>query len=140
MTFTIFTLGKASSICLGNFDGIHRAHQKILLACLDGAKRRNLVSLAFTFDPHPTKILNPKRAPLLLLLLRRSEKWLQKLGFDFILEQKFDRSFMKISAENFIKNVLKKNLHAKVIVIGPNFRFGFKAEGTAELLKKEKRF
>ncbi|MDB5037235.1 MAG: riboflavin biosynthesis protein RibF [Bacteriovoracaceae bacterium] len=110
------------------------------MTCLDSAKRRNLSSLVFTFEPHPTKILRPEKAPLLLFSRDEKRQWLRHLGFEFILEQTFDSDFRKISAEKFIDEILRKKLQAKVISIGPNFRFGFEGRGTVDLLKKQTDF
>ena len=138
--FKQFPRGRASSVCIGNFDGIHRAHQKILKECLRSAKRRKLASVVFTFDPHPSKYFSPAGAPKLLMTKEERRELLSKMGFDFILEQRFNRAFVSLSAEKFVSQVLVKALNARVLTVGSNFRFGFRAQGNLTLLRKLKCF
>jgi riboflavin kinase/FMN adenylyltransferase len=130
----------ASSVCLGNFDGLHRAHQEIFKRCLHNAKRYQLASVVFTFEPHPMHILQPAKAPPRILSREEKRELLSAIGFDIVVEQKFDKTFMKMSAKKFVEDVLVKHLCSKFVVIGPHFRFGFQARGDVALLQKNSFF
>jgi riboflavin kinase/FMN adenylyltransferase len=132
--------GSGTAVCLGNFDGVHRGHQKILQTCIDVAKRQRLASVVFTFEPHPMKILKPSTAPRLLMTRMERREYLMRMGFDFILEQKFSEEFSKISAQTFMDKILAGRLRAKEIIVGDNFTFGFQAKGNIDLLKSSKTF
>ncbi|MBN8554716.1 MAG: bifunctional riboflavin kinase/FAD synthetase [Deltaproteobacteria bacterium] len=128
------------AICLGNFDGVHLGHQKLLQTCLDVAKRQRLASMIFTFKPHPMKVLRPASAPKLLMTYEERREFLNQMGFDFILEQEFTKEFATISAEKFTKEILSQTLCAKEIIVGDNFTFGHMAKGNMALLKASSDF
>lgn len=119
-------------VCLGNFDGFHRGHQKILKTCLENAKKQGLSSLLFSFSPHPRRFFLKAQASF-PLLFQPADKMeiLQDAGLDNLLFQDFDQDFSEIKAENFIEDILKNALSASTVVIGRGFRFGFKARGDA---------
>lgn len=135
-----FPLGGASSVGLGNFDGVHLGHQEIIKTCLVGAKRNDMTSVAFTFHPHPTRILIPHRSPQLLLTLDERREILGLMGVDRIVEQNFTKEFSQISADTFIDEILFRTINAKSVVVGSNFRFGFGATGNPDLLKSKSYF
>lgn len=127
-----------SSICLGNFDGLHRGHQALLQRCLLEAKRQQLASILVTFEPHPQKVLaakNGKTSPKLLFELAEKKKLCSQLGFDYLLFQTFDEEFSKIPADVFAQKILKESLRASTVIVGENFHFGFQAKGNRSVLK-----
>lgn len=138
--FRDFPLGSASSICLGNFDGIHLGHQRIISTCLDSAKRYDLVSVVFTFHPHPSRVLAQGRSIDLLLTREEKRELLSLTGVKWILEQSFTPEFSQIEAAQFTTDILFGAMNAKSIVVGSNFRFGRGAKGTPELLSAQKFF
>ncbi len=131
-----FTSSSLSAVCLGNFDGVHRGHQKIISTCLDIALRKKQSPICFSFDPHPSKILRPDRAPKLILTPEEKLEMLMNFPFSTIINQTFDRRFSEMSAVHFAENILDARLHAKDIVVGRNFRFGKGAAGTPDLLEQ----
>ena len=109
---------------LGNFDGIHRGHQALIGAVVTEAKNLGLVSLVLTFEPHPLKVLAPERAPRMLLAHKDKMQLLQALGVDIVVIQKFDLSFAKLSAAEFVRTVLVDRLKARKVWVGKDLRFG----------------
>lgn len=119
-------------VCLGNFDGFHRGHQKILKTCLESAEKQGLSSLLFSFSPHPRRFFLKAQASFPLLFQAADKKEvLLEAGLDNLLFQDFDQNFSEIKAENFIEDILKTALSASTVVIGRGFRFGFQARGDA---------
>ncbi len=123
-------------MCLGNFDGVHRGHQSVLLACKAAALQKNLRTMVFTFSPHPLKVLRPEVAPRLLLTHEEKTELLSVFEFDFLLFQEFDLEFSRISPEDFVNQVIKKSLGITDIFVGENFRFGRGAKGSADDFRK----
>lgn len=134
--YTHFKTSRASSVCLGNFDGLHLGHQNIFKTCLDNAKRRNFDSVVFTFEPHPRKIIRPNGAPSRLLSRELKRDLLCQLSFDVLIEQNFNSEFMNVSAEDFVERVLIQALRVSVVIVGPDFRFGYGGKGDARFLEK----
>jgi riboflavin kinase / FMN adenylyltransferase len=126
----------SAAIALGNFDGVHVGHQEILRACIRYAKEHGLKSAAMIFDPHPSAFFkNGDFKPL--MTLEKKIKRLKSLGIDFVIINKFDSEFSKISAESFIEDILVKKLEVKYLTTGYNFHFGHKRLGDVNLLSKE---
>ena len=131
---------RSAAVCLGNFDGMHRGHQSIMRSLLDEAKRQGLVSIVFTFEQHPMKVLRPEAFGGLLFTSEEKKEFLLRLPVDFILLQEFSKDFSRISADHFAANILSERLKAKCVVVGKNFRFGHKAEGGVEMLRRQKNY
>jgi len=129
-------LKSGSALTIGNYDGVHLAHQKILKKLISCAKTHRLKSVLLTFEPHPVKILAPKLAPKMIMTLEQKIETLFHLGLDAIVVQKFDHKFAKHSAKEFFKKFLKKDLRAKIILVGYDFTFGTKRSGTIETLEE----
>lgn len=107
----------------------------MLRHCLQRSAERELPSLVFSFVPHPRVFFGQEVPPL--LEIEEKVELLQYLGFDYVLLQRFDAEFSKLSAEDFAQRVLAHHLKAAEVVVGKNFRFGFKAQGTVDLLKAQ---
>lgn len=119
---------------IGNFDGVHCGHQEILRAAADEARARGLRSIVITFDPHPAQLLRPKDAPKLVTFLPQRLQLLAKTGVDAILVLHFDAALSRVSAKDFVRDVLVGVLHVGGIHEGANFRFGHGARaGVNEL-------
>jgi len=121
-------------ISVGNFDGVHRAHQKVLQEVVQRARGANVRSLALTFDPHPTRILRPESAPKLITPLATKIELLAETGLDALLVLPFNRDLSLMPARAFATEILCARLKAKEIHEGHNFHFGHKAEGNVEQL------
>jgi riboflavin kinase/FMN adenylyltransferase len=122
-------------VAIGNFDGVHLGHQEIIKKAKALAELLSCKVVCFTFNPHPTAELRPEIPLRLLMTYDEKRKALQRYDVDFCVEEHFDTNFARISAQEFFTEVLKNRLHAAAIVVGENFSFGRKREGTLEVLK-----
>ncbi len=123
-------------VTIGNFDGVHRGHQAILeraVAAAAGLGTGTAVAVV-TFDPHPMSVLAPDRAPVRLTTIEQRVRLLAELGDDHVLVLPFDREMASWSPEDFVRWVLVDALHAAVVVVGTNFRFGHRAAGDVRTL------
>ena len=125
----------APVVTIGNFDGVHRGHQQILKAVAQAARRCKGIAVAITFDPHPAKLLTPQMAPLLLLTLEQKLALLEAAGVDLAQVLPFTREFSRLSARNFVEQILRRALAAQVVCVGHGFRFGHGQAGDVKLLK-----
>ncbi len=126
-----------SAIAIGNFDGFHIGHQRVIKKGKQIAKRNNLKFGLMVFQPLPVMFFNKKLKNFRIDSLKQKIESSKKLGIDFLIIRKFDRNFSKTSAENFIHLILHKKLKAKFIFISRNFRFGKNRAGDIHLLKKK---
>ncbi len=136
-------LPEESSPCvlaIGTFDGLHRGHRKILRNALETGRDRSLPVAVLTFEPDPETVLNGI-PPTDRRLLTREDKMtiLNDLGFDLVYEVAFDRAFASQTPEHFVDEVLVERLHARVVCVGYNFRFGHDREGNTKLLRRRLR-
>jgi riboflavin kinase/FMN adenylyltransferase len=115
-------------LSVGNFDGVHRAHQTVLTALAKRAKELKARSLVVTFDPHPTRVLRPDAAPKLITPLERKLELIARFGVDAAVLIPFTKEFSLTSAKEFAE-LLGGRLRAKEVHEGFNFHFGHKAEG-----------
>jgi len=127
---------KRSALAIGNFDGAHRGHQKVFLNAKNFAKKNKIKFGILTFDPLPVMFFNKKIKNYRLTSEENKLHLLKKYGVDFVVKIKFNRKFSKISAENFIKNIIYKKINPKFIFVSNNFKFGNKRKGNIYLLKK----
>jgi riboflavin kinase / FMN adenylyltransferase len=121
---------------IGEFDGVHRGHQLIVARAREIAQVRNLPVVVITFDPHPDEVVRPGSHPPLLTTSRRRAELLAGLGADAVLVLPFSLEFSRLSPDEFVRVVLSERLHAAVVVVGENFRFGHKAAGDVSLLAR----
>jgi riboflavin kinase/FMN adenylyltransferase len=122
-------------VVIGNFDGVHLGHQRVLSRAREVADRDQLALVAVTFDPHPMAVLRPEHAPTQLTTIERRADLLDEAGVDHVLALPFDRDMASWSPEEFMQRVLVEALHAAVVVVGANFRFGNKAAGDVATLR-----
>jgi len=120
----------------GNHDGVHRGHRALLDAARAFAQPRGLRVVALTFDPHPLRLLAPERAPASLTSMTRRVKLLREAGCDDVHVARFDAAFAAQSPERFVDDVLVRDLAARGVVLGPDFRFGAKRAGDRALLEE----
>tara|TARA_Y100000590_G_C15732123_1_gene1017393 strand:- start:2244 stop:3179 length:936 start_codon:yes stop_codon:yes gene_type:complete len=125
---------KNTVLTIGNFDGIHKGHQKIIKEAVKISKNNNLKSVVITFKPHPNEFFKRVKAPFKLTNDKIKILEIDKLGVDYLIFLKFDKNFNKQSPERFIKKLIF--LNPKHIVVGYNFYFGYKRKGDTNLLKK----
>ncbi|MEX2222806.1 MAG: bifunctional riboflavin kinase/FAD synthetase [Candidatus Rokuibacteriota bacterium] len=126
---------RPSVAALGAFDGIHLAHAKILDTAVERARALGVSAVACTFDPHPTVVLRPERAPAPIATLEENLARIAERGLDATLVIPFTAAFSRMEAETFVDEVLAKTLGAREVVVGFNHTFGRGARGTAALLR-----
>ena len=120
-------------VVIGVFDGVHKGHQSILDRAKEIADGRKIIAL--TFDPHPTTVFAPDRAPTLLNTLADRVVLLKIHSADQVAVMKFDEKFAAMSPEDFVNQILIKQLEAGDVIVGANFTYGHKAAGNVETLK-----
>ena len=126
---------KKSSLAIGNFDGVHKGHQKVFKYAKRNAQKNRQRFGILTFSPLPVMFFNKKIKNYRLTSEKDKFFLLKKCGVNFIVNIKFNKSFSKISAENFIKNIIFKKINPSEIFVSNNFKFGNKRKGDINLLK-----
>jgi riboflavin kinase/FMN adenylyltransferase len=127
---------KPTVVTIGNFDGIHLGHQKILDGVLERARATDLMATVLTFYPHPSRVLRPEAAPTLLRTLHQRLCGFEVAGLDAALVKRFDAELAKVSAEDFVWRYLVEVLRARAVMVGGNFRFGHRQLGDVRLLEE----
>ena len=125
----------SSIILIGNFDGIHLGHQILFKRAREFKKKYKCKIGVVTFNPMPKMFFNKKLKHFKLMSLSQKINQFKKQKVDFLINQKFTKSFSKIKAEVFIAKYLNKKIKTKVLFVSNNFRFGNKREGDINLLK-----
>ena len=123
-----------SVVTIGVFDGVHRGHQRIVVRAAEAARELGLPLVVVTFDPHPSEVIRPGSHPALLCSLRRRVQLLAEFGADAVCVLPFTLEFSHLSPGEFVQAVLVDRLHARRVVVGENFRFGYRAAGDLALL------
>ena len=118
-----------TAVVIGNFDGVHLGHQHVIREARAAADAEGLRVVAVTFDPHPMAVLRPEHAPTTLTDLVTRAGLLQTAGVDDVLALPFDRDVASWTPQEFAQRVLADALHAVVVVVGANFRYGTRASG-----------
>lgn len=140
--YKVKSKGKNSGlvVALGNFDGIHLAHRKILEKTKDNAKRLGLKSAVFLLNPHPIRVLFPQKSFRLLSSLEERAAIIDSIGIDYLIIEQFTEEMALFSPSSFIRDYLVHSLNVAQIVVGYNYTFGYRGKGTtytlAELSKK----
>ena len=120
---------KPSVLSIGNFDGVHQGHQKILAHLVAEAKKLNLQSQVLLFEPHPKEFFLGAVAPKRLQNLRAKVACIKALGVEQIICCHFDEAMAALTPTRFIDEILKQKLHTKALVLGDDFRFGKQRQG-----------
>lgn len=127
---------RGGAVAIGNFDGVHRGHLRIVERLLERAKKLSGPAVVFTFDPHPVRILRPHECPPPLTWTERKAQLLAKHGVDKIVAYPTDEALLKLSAQQFFDRIVCESLDAQAMVEGPNFFFGHNREGNVEVLRQ----
>ncbi|MCY3855672.1 MAG: bifunctional riboflavin kinase/FAD synthetase [Rhodospirillales bacterium] len=124
-------------VALGNFDGVHLGHQRLLaVAGQTASATGDARSAVLTFEPHPASVLRPESAPGRLTPLRSKARKLAEAGVDILYIQRFSLAFSSLTADAFMEDVLARTLAARHVVVGHDFRFGTGRAGDAEGLAR----
>jgi len=127
---------RGGAIAIGNFDGVHLGHLRIVRRLLERARELNGPAIVFTFDPHPVRILRPEECPPPLTWTKRKAELLARHGVNKIVAYPTDEQLLGLSAQEFFEKIVRGALDAKAMVEGPNFYFGHNREGTIDVLRK----
>src|SRR4029077_2353700 len=127
---------RGSVLAIGNFDGIHLGHQTILRAVVVRARETQAVATALTFDPPPLKVLRPESAPQRLSTNAQRMDWFNVAGLEAAVVLPFTMALAQLSPQEFVKQILVRDLHIRSVLVGENFRFGHKQAGDVRLLRE----
>lgn len=123
-------------LALGNFDGVHRGHRKILERVVRGAAEHGGTPMAMTFDPHPPRVVRPDKAPPLLMTTPQRLEALGAAGMRAVAVVRFTPELSQWDAETFVQRVLVEWLHVSEVWVGANFLFGHERSGTFSMLRQ----
>ncbi len=124
-------------VTIGTFDGVHAGHQQIIRRLVSLAKKTKGETVLLTFFPHPRMVLQPEDNDLkMITTMKEKEELLRKFGIDHLIIQPFDKEFSRISATEFVRDVLIKKIGTKTLVIGYDHHFGRNREGTYKDLEE----
>jgi len=123
-------------LTLGNFDGVHLGHQAIFRQVVARAREIGGTSIAFTFEPHPLKVIAPERSPRLLNTFHGKMKLLAASGIDVVICAKFTRAFADQNPDDFAREVLHEKIGVREVYVGYDYAFGRGREGSIESLKR----
>ncbi len=129
------SLPKKTSVAIGNFDGVHLGHQKILRALTEGAETKDLLPIVLTFSPHPKKVVGKGQLYLLQSLDQRLRE-IRRFPIHEVFLLHFNRQLANMSAQGFLEKIVLTPLKAQEIIVGENFCFGRNREGCTDMLIK----
>jgi riboflavin kinase/FMN adenylyltransferase len=130
------TSSKASVVTIGVFDGLHRGHQAVIEQLITRSHELDALATVVTFDPSPAMVLAPTRAPRLLSTIEQRLEGFDTLGVDQVRVLTFNAALASESARHFIQRVLVGELRTKGVVVGEDFHFGHRREGTVATLRE----
>jgi riboflavin kinase/FMN adenylyltransferase len=123
------------AVTIGNFDGVHIGHREIMRRVVAAARERGLTPAVLTFDPHPARVLAPDRAPQLITTIDQRLRRFEEQGIEAVLLLPFSLEFAKLTPEEFVEQILANTLKARVVMVGEDFRFGYKQAGNTDTLR-----
>jgi riboflavin kinase/FMN adenylyltransferase len=127
-------MSDSTVVVIGVFDGVHKGHQALLNRAKEIADGRAIVAL--TFDPHPRTVFAPDSVPPMLTTLADRVELLKIHNADQVAVMKFNEQFAAMSPDQFVEDILVKQLHVSTVIVGKNFTYGAKASGTVDSLIK----
>lgn len=123
------------AVAIGNFDGVHLGHARLLEACVAAARARDLVPTALSFDPHPAAVVSPHGAPPRIQTAASRRRRLREIGIEELVSLRFDAAVARLSPAEFVDQALVDGVHARCVVVGQGFRFGAGRAGDVETLR-----
>jgi riboflavin kinase / FMN adenylyltransferase len=121
-------------VTLGNFDGVHLGHQEIFRRAAAHARAQGGTSVAFTFEPHPLKVVAPQRSPKLLSTFHEKMERIREAGIDAVICARFTPEFAETTPEEFVRDILSGMLHTTDLFIGHDYAFGKGRKGDIPFL------
>lgn len=125
-----------SALTIGNFDGVHYGHRRILRRVVALAAARGWKASVLTFEPHPTRVVAPERSPRLMTTVERRAELMREEGIEQALILPFTAELAQLSPEQFVREILVERLEARAVLVGDNFRFGHRHAGDVALLAR----
>jgi len=135
-SITAFNSSEKTIVTIGTFDGIHIGHQKILKDLIKTAKKEGKKSVLLTFFPHPRMVLQKDNKILLLNTIEEKSGLLEKMGLDYLIIHPFSREFSRLTALDFVRDILVNKLNTSRLIIGYDHHFGKNREGNIHQLKE----
>jgi riboflavin kinase/FMN adenylyltransferase len=123
-------------VTIGNFDGVHRGHQILFEMVRERAEALGGTSVVVTFEPHPIKVMSPKKLKPLITVLEQKKELVASQKIDILILIRFTLEFSDISARDFVKEILVNKVGIKEIVVGYDYAFGHNREGNIQLLRE----
>ncbi|MEM9330135.1 MAG: bifunctional riboflavin kinase/FAD synthetase [Pseudomonadota bacterium] len=127
---------KGGVVAIGNFDGVHRGHQAVLCQAVNLARANSVPATVLTFEPHPRTFFKPDSPVFRLTDAGTKAELMKSLGFDCVIEHKFDRGFSETPADDFVRNVLIDLFGVSHVVTGYDFHFGKNRQGSPQFLMR----
>ncbi|SES71835.1 bifunctional riboflavin kinase/FAD synthetase [Thalassotalea agarivorans] len=121
-------------LTIGNFDGVHLGHQRVISALIEKAKASGLPAVVMVFEPQPREVFTPDTAPARLSRLREKYQQLEKLGVDKLLCVNFNLAFAAQSASYFVEHLLVEKMGVRHLIVGDDFHFGKNRQGNYQTL------
>ena len=126
----------ACAVALGNFDGVHKGHQKLIGNAVEYARKHGIKSVVFTFSNHPTTLIKDKADVQNILYPQEKARIIESLGVDYLIDIEFTHEIMKLEPEQFIYKLLLAKMDLKATFCGFNYSFGYMAKGTPDTLRE----
>jgi phosphoribosyl 1,2-cyclic phosphate phosphodiesterase len=130
------SFGQSSVLAIGSFDGIHLGHQAVLRSTVERARALKAVATVLTFDPSPRKVLRPETAPPHLSTMEQRLDCFKAMGLEAVVVLPFTLELSRLSPEEFVLQILVRNLRIKAVFVGEDFRFGHRQAGDVKLLRE----
>jgi len=127
---------KPSAVTIGNFDGLHAGHRRIMGRVVEIARENHWTSTVLTFHPHPTRVVAPSRSPKLITTIEQRTALMRDSGIERVLVMPFTEQLAKLSPEEFARQILCDQLNARAVLVGANFRFGAQQAGNIQTLRR----
>jgi riboflavin kinase/FMN adenylyltransferase len=127
---------KSAVVTIGNFDGVHLGHQALFHEVIEMADTMDGTAIAMTFEPHPIRVISNNGHPPLITLIEQKTELIEKAGIDVLICIPFTMEFAALSARTFVEDILVKRIGMKAIIVGQDYTFGHKREGTVDLLRQ----
>ncbi|MGD0886678.1 MAG: bifunctional riboflavin kinase/FAD synthetase [Thermodesulfovibrionales bacterium] len=123
-------------LTIGNFDGVHRGHQKIFRNVVERSRAVNGTAMAVTFDPHPMRVVAPERGMKVLTTFDEKARLMGLFGIDVLLCINFTKEFSSMGPDDFIRNVIVDKIGAREVIVGHSYAFGKGKRGSTALLRR----